>query len=255
MAARERNASQRQALRAGISDEQDAARERNTERRRQLRAALATEQEDDENDEDRARRKEEQDEARKEAARIRRKCVRRGHALANHENFNKSRVSGKNISNGHHVLPALYECGFCGAWKWPGESEVSCCRAGRVRLAPLLRVPYYLLEYYKDPEFRRLIRAYNQVFAFTSIGVARSDGVRVRGVREDTSVQGQRGVYTYRVQGAMCHYLGSLLPRMEQNGADFTPAKFAQIYIVDDDLKRRAERRKGIFHELDVESL
>ncbi|EGZ12441.1 hypothetical protein PHYSODRAFT_336865 [Phytophthora sojae] len=42
---------------------------------------------------------------------------------------------------------------------------------------------------------------------------------------------------------------------MDHNGVDFTPAKFAQIYIVDDDLKKRAELRKGIFHELDVKKL
>ncbi|KAE9300478.1 hypothetical protein PR003_g22744 [Phytophthora rubi] len=255
-AERERSTTQRQILRASLTQEaQDAERERNTERRRVLRAEPTPQEQEGISEQERARREAEEDEARKETARVRRKCVRRGHALANHEDFDKSMVSGKNISNGHHVLPAMYPCGYCGAWKWPGESGVSCCLQGRVQLSPLLRAPEYLHEYYKEPEFKRCIRAYNQVFAFTSIGVARTDGVGVRGVREDTSVQGQRGVYTYRVQGAMGHYLGSLLPRMDYNGGEFTPAKFAQIYIMDEDMKKRAERRNGIFAGLDREKL
>ncbi|GMF44782.1 unnamed protein product [Phytophthora fragariaefolia] len=203
---------------------------------------------------ERQAREEAESEAAKEAIRNRRKSVRRGHALAHHESFVKSRVSGKNVVDGLHVLPPMYECILCGAWKWPGESIISCCLGGEVRLPPLQRVPHYLLEYYKDADFRKYIRAYNQVFAFTSVGVARNGG-GVQRVREDTSVQGQRGVYTFRIQGAMGHYLGSLLPRQEFDGVDFTPAKFAQIYIVDEDMKQRSLRRKGIFADLDEERL
>ncbi|KAG2985588.1 hypothetical protein PC123_g22559 [Phytophthora cactorum] len=53
----------------------------------------------------------------------------------------------------------------------------------------------------------------------------------------------------------MGHYLGSLLPRLESNGVDFQPAKFAQIYIVDEDHKQRAELRKSIFADLDRDKL
>ncbi|KAG3092327.1 hypothetical protein PI125_g17166 [Phytophthora idaei] len=179
----------------------------------------------------------------------------RGHALYNHERFAIARISGKNARDGHHTLPEMYECIWCGAWKWPGESNVSCCLKGRVQLPPLTPAPSYLLGYYRDEAFRRNIRAYNQVFAFTSVGVARSDGVGVQGVREDRDVQGQQGVYSFRIQGAMGHYLGYLLPRLESNGVDFQPAKFAQIYIVDEDHKQRAERRKSIFADLDREKL
>ncbi|KAE9209026.1 hypothetical protein PF005_g11977 [Phytophthora fragariae] len=107
------NAERPRTRRAGLSqEEQETGREHNTERQRELRAELTPdEQEEELNQRERARRDAEEDEARKETTRIRRKCVRRGHALANHEDFDKSVVSGKIISNGHHLLPAIYACG------------------------------------------------------------------------------------------------------------------------------------------------
>ncbi|RLN46056.1 hypothetical protein BBJ28_00024709, partial [Nothophytophthora sp. Chile5] len=61
----------------------------------------------------------------------------------------------------------------------------------------------------------------------------------------------QRGVYTYRVQGAMGHFMGSLLPYNDRATGEMTAPKFAQIYIVDADMRRRAERRRGVFADLD----
>ncbi|KAG3198407.1 hypothetical protein PC128_g6044 [Phytophthora cactorum] len=272
---RERNTHGRHELRASQSVEQQILeRERNTHRWYELRAsqtrkhlhgkgtraaddnyALALDEEEREHrrqKRERVAQEEEAREAQREAVRIRRKCMRRGHALYNHERFAIARVSGKNVRAGHHTLPEMYECIWCGAWKWSGESDVSCCLKGRVQLPPLTPAPSYLLGY---EAYRRNIRAYNQVFAFTSVGVARSDGVGVQGVREDRDFQGQQGVYSFRIQGAMGHYLGSLLPRLESNGVDFQPAKFAQIYIVDEDHKQRAERHKSIFADLDRERL
>ncbi|KAG3019639.1 hypothetical protein PC123_g6689 [Phytophthora cactorum] len=220
-------------------EEEVLARQRNTCSRRELRNALALEEQEREHslqERERVAQEEEAREAQREAVRIRRKCMQRGHSLCNHERFAIARVSGKNVRDGHHALPEMYECIWCGAWKWPGESDVSCCFKGRVQLPPLTPAPSYLLGYYRDEAFRRNIRAYNQVFAFTSVGVARSDGVGVQGVREDRDVQGQQGVYSFRIQ-------------------DFQPAKFAQIYIVDEDHKQRAERRKSIFADLDREKL
>ncbi|RLN72697.1 hypothetical protein BBJ28_00021796 [Nothophytophthora sp. Chile5] len=59
------------------------------------------------------------------------------------------------------------------------------------------------------------------------------------------------GVYTYRVQGAMGHYLGSMLPYVDRRTGEESAPKFAQIYIVDPDMRRRTERRQGIFSSLD----
>ncbi|KAG3078060.1 hypothetical protein PI125_g21079 [Phytophthora idaei] len=204
---RELNTQGRQALRVAMTAEEEAlARQRNTRSRRELRNALALEEQEREHrrqDHECVAQEEEARDAQREAVRIRRKFLRRGHALYNHERFAISRVSGKNVRDGHHTLPEMYECIWCGAWKCPRESDVSCCLKGRVQLPPPTPAPSYLLGYYRDAAFRRNIRAYNQVFAFTLVGVARSDGVGVQGVREDRDVQGQRGVYSLRIQGAM----------------------------------------------------
>ncbi|RLN14023.1 hypothetical protein BBJ28_00024701, partial [Nothophytophthora sp. Chile5] len=173
-------------------------------------------------------------------------------ALANHEDFDIEKVTGENVFNGRHKLPdPTIICEHCSAWRWPGESPMKCCSKGRVQLPPLKAAPAVLAECYNDPEFRKHIRAYNQVFAFTSVGASRTDTGSVQRVRADESVQGQRGVYTYRVQGAMGHYMGSLLPYNDRATGEMTAPKFAQIYIVDADMQRRAERRRGVFADLD----
>ncbi|KAG3182396.1 hypothetical protein PC128_g14688 [Phytophthora cactorum] len=178
---RELNTQGRQALRVAMTPEEEAlARQRNTCSRRELRNGLALEEQEHEHsrqERERVAQEEEAREAQREAVRIRRKCMRCGHALYNHERFAIARVSGKNVRDGHHTLPELYECIWCGAWKWPGESNVSWCLKGRVHIPPLTPAPSYLLGYYRDEVFRRNIRAYNQVFAFTLVGVARSDAL------------------------------------------------------------------------------
>ncbi|GMF50480.1 unnamed protein product [Phytophthora fragariaefolia] len=107
---------------------------------------------------------------------------------------------------------------------------------------------------YGDKKFRRHIRAYNQAFAFTSIGASSSDNT-FRDVNQDQSVAGQHGVYTYHIQGAMGHFMGSMLPYVDRRTGERVPPKFAQIYIVDPDMQERANRRKGIFADLDIVAL
>ncbi|GMF45672.1 unnamed protein product [Phytophthora fragariaefolia] len=94
----------------------------------------------------------------------------------------------------------------------------------------------------------------NELFAFTSIGTSCSNR-SFNEVNQDESVAGHHGVYTYRIQGAMGHYLGSLLPRVDPLTNLPKPAKFARIYIVDPDMQQRAERRRGIFADLDPGTL
>ncbi|KAE9169790.1 hypothetical protein PF002_g30265 [Phytophthora fragariae] len=53
----------------------------------------------------------------------------------------------------------------------------------------------------------------------------------------------------------MGHYLGSLLPRIDWFTNEPVPPKFAQIYIVDPEMQQRAERRRGIFADLDSGTL
>ena len=54
-------------------------------------------------------------------------------------------------------------------------------------------------------------------------------------------VEGRR-VYTFRVNGELCHHIGSLQPDLDQD------ARFAQIYFLDDDLQ--TNRHMEIFYDL-----
>jgi len=67
-------------------------------------------------------------------------------------------------------------------------------------------------------DFRDNIRAYNSLFAFTSMGV----------ILDDSLANARQGVYTFRAQGSVYHSIGDLLPR----DASTTP-KFLQLYIYD----------------------
>jgi hypothetical protein len=63
-------------------------------------------------------------------------------------------------------------------------------------------------------EFRENIRNYNNAFAFSSLGV-----------KIDSSVYGMNGVFTFRIQGELCHQISSLLPRIGEQ------PKFAQLRL------------------------
>ncbi|RIB25117.1 hypothetical protein C2G38_1892617, partial [Gigaspora rosea] len=65
-------------------------------------------------------------------------------------------------------------------------------------------------------DFCNNIRAYNSIFAFTSMGVR----------LDDRLANGKNGIYTFRVQGGIYHSIGSLYPH------DGAP-KFLQLYIYD----------------------
>ncbi|GMF37966.1 unnamed protein product [Phytophthora fragariaefolia] len=250
-----------QSREAETSEQQEARQERERNRQQERRTNQTEQEAEEERAASReyrvnlrdARHDEENEEARQNE-RTRRSTLRREHALANHEDFRVSMLSGPNIVDGQHKLPSTTVCSHCNAWKWPAESKKACCLEGAVQLPPLAPAPSRLLQLYGDVQFRRLIRAYNQVFAFTSIGASCSNR-SFNDVNQDESVAGQHGVHTYRIQGAMGHYLGSLLPRVDPLTNQPRPAKFAQIYIVDPDMQQRAERRRGIFAELDTGTL
>ncbi|GMF34053.1 unnamed protein product [Phytophthora fragariaefolia] len=169
-------------------------------------------------------RDDEENEDARQNERTRRGTISRCHALANHEDFRVSMLSGPIIVDGRHKLPPTTVCPHCNAWKWPAESKKACCLEGAAQLSPLAPAP------------TRFLQRFNEV-------------------NQDESVAGQHGVYTYRIQGAMGHYLRSLLPRVDPLTNLTKPAKFAQIYIVDPDMQQRAERHRGIFADLDLGTL
>ena len=122
-----------------------------------------------------------------------------------------------------------YECTKCGALLWFDEKlkrssrndpEFSvCCSKGKIKL-PLLKDPPLLLrdlllrDHEKSRKFQEKIRAYNMMFAFTSMSGF-----------QDKSVNDGRGTYTYRLGGQNYHRIGDLVPE------DGQPKKFAQLYF------------------------
>ena len=123
-------------------------------------------------------------------------------------------------------------CQYCQALHWKAERlSVSrkdnivfgtCCNSGRVQLPPLDLPPEAIQKLFtrQDPtskEFRNNIRQYNNAFAFTSLGVPKRRVVARNG----------GGPYSFRIQGELCHWSGSLIP---SEGED---PVFSQLYIYD----------------------
>ena len=109
-----------------------------------------------------------------------------------------------------HTLPERsIECTHCGALKWPEETDGCCCRNGDIDLPVFLDPPDAVKMLFEDRSFLTKIRSYNMVFSFTSLGAAIDESLHVD---EDLANQ-QHGVYTFRVQGAACRRIGSLVPR------------------------------------------
>lgn len=114
-----------------------------------------------------------------------------------------------------------------GGAKWRLEPEGMCCRSGRVKLDPLPLPPAPLrgLLDYSHPKatlFHQMIKSYNVAFQMTSFGA-------------NVTQLGQFPT-TFRVQGQVCHRIGSLLPTEGQQPT------FLQIYFVGDE-NDQAERR------------
>ncbi|XP_028951441.1 uncharacterized protein [Malus domestica] len=126
-----------------------------------------------------------------------------------------------------------YKCIYCGAYFWIKESLKQksknneplyslCCQQGKVKLPRPLPTPHFL-ENLLDPTkgqksllFRENIRAYNSMFAFTSLGAT-----------VDHTVNNQSGPYIFKISGQVHHLMGSLLP------PDGECPKFAQLYVYD----------------------
>ncbi|XP_048503649.1 uncharacterized protein LOC104906819 [Beta vulgaris subsp. vulgaris] len=96
-----------------------------------------------------------------------------------------------------------------------------CCQKGKVRL-PLLKEPPQYLKSLLDPnsgtstKFKDCIRAYNSIFAFTSMGG-----------EVDRKINRGRGPYIFRILGQNYHKIGSLLP------PDGEQPRFTQLYVHD----------------------
>uniref|UniRef100_A0A182HWY8 Helitron helicase-like domain-containing protein n=1 Tax=Anopheles arabiensis TaxID=7173 RepID=A0A182HWY8_ANOAR len=145
-----------------------------------------------------------------------------------------------------HKLNARTPCPYCAAEKWAGEAGTLCCNGGQVILPPFQEPPTELSELFDDAEFMRNIRVYNNAFAFTSMGAS----IRANDhVRQDRSVANGRGVYTFRIQGTLCHRIGAL-----DQVPGHAPA-YAQLYFNDTRIEEKQnnvnEARVALSNKLD----
>ncbi|KAM0850516.1 hypothetical protein ACQ4PT_053040 [Festuca glaucescens] len=141
-----------------------------------------------------------------------------------------------------------FRCVHCGALFWFAERCLSesaitegrvvyklCCRGSKVKLPKFKAWPSPLRElavFSGGPrcrEFMRLIRSYNSMFAFTSLGANVDKSINIGG-----------GPYVFKINGAVAHKIGSLLPA---GGKD---PQFAQLYI--HDMERELDHRLKIFN-------
>jgi hypothetical protein len=87
-----------------------------------------------------------------------------------------------------------------------------CCLQGKIVLPLLHDLPVQLQRLYRTDEpqgqeFREHIRQYNNALAMTSLGA--DTGGRLH---QDRQINDGHGPWVYKVQGAMHHIIGSLLP-------------------------------------------
>jgi hypothetical protein len=127
-----------------------------------------------------------------------------------------------------------WKCHHCNALFWHAErlarsskknpSFTSCCANGKIQLPAAPNTPQFLDDLLNPDKgslsikFRHNIRAYNSMFAFTSMGA-----------QIDHTVNSQPGPYIFKINGQCHHLMGSLVP------IDAESPRFAQLYIFDTD--------------------
>jgi len=148
------------------------------------------------------------------------------------------------------LLFSNFRCPRCGAIHWIEERtpkstttdlKFSCCHDGMIELPPINNTPEelrtLLSETYvnrngetvftqRTQDFQRLIRAYNNAVAFTSLGTNIDRRI----------TNNAHNVYSLRIQGEMYHRLGALVPR------DNERVQYAQVYIYDGDEMIQAQQ-------------
>ncbi|PWA95981.1 hypothetical protein CTI12_AA044400 [Artemisia annua] len=118
-------------------------------------------------------------------------------------------------------------CLNCGARFWLEEKIVGrstssapcynrCCLGGSLKLRSRQQYSDYIHNLFSSGHFMDNIRAYNQMFAMTSLGA-----------NIDESINSGRGPYVFKVSGQIYHRIGGLCPPL---GKD---PRFLQLYIYD----------------------
>ncbi|KAG6621819.1 hypothetical protein I3842_Q005000 [Carya illinoinensis] len=119
-----------------------------------------------------------------------------------------------------YSLPYVPCCRHCKAKRFYHETNGFCCADGTISLATNA-VPDQLYDLFtsntdESAHFKTYIRTYNNKFAFTSFGVKFDEDLCRR----------NRGIYTFRTQGQIYHYINDLIPL---NGRP----SYLQLYFYD----------------------
>ncbi|KAK9110659.1 hypothetical protein Sjap_018719 [Stephania japonica] len=109
-----------------------------------------------------------------------------------------------NIVCSADILPSVASCQNCGARRFVHETKGFCCSNGQVSLIPNV-VSQQMFDLFtsktkETDEFLNYVRTYNNNFGFTSFGVK----------CDKTLSRNNMGVYTFRVQGQIYHYINNL---------------------------------------------
>ncbi|KAG5570211.1 hypothetical protein H5410_059977 [Solanum commersonii] len=117
-------------------------------------------------------------------------------------------------------LKEVSNCHFCKAKTFEYEPPAFCCSNGSVQLTsheiPIELKNLYLENTELSKHFRTYIRTYNNIFSFTSLGVTYDEELAKR----------NNGIYTFRVQGQMYHFINDLIPTDKKG-------KNLQLYFFD----------------------
>ncbi|OWY98046.1 LOW QUALITY PROTEIN: Helitron helicase [Phytophthora megakarya] len=152
---------------------------------------------------------EEEHESHKEAERFRCRSRQYQKGLSYYEDFDPSIIpGGRHYFSGTRTIPRntseSAHVSTLGSFQMkPTEAAVVMDCVPTARCPPVEQRRLYW-----NPGFKQLTRAYNNVSVFTSMGSS-----RFRPLNVDESITRRRsGVYNFRVQGYVCHRMGSLLP-------------------------------------------
>ena len=140
-----------------------------------------------------------------------------------------------------HAFGPLKICPRCRAILIETEQSI-CCTTRTFPGLTGLEVnpqPPAITQIFTNTDNRFLLRKLNQIHSFTSLGSTRVD---------HALANANQGVYTFRVQGQMHHYISrSLLP---PNGSEYS---FGQLYFHDS--AAQAEARHALMTDLPLDLL
>ncbi|KAK4596817.1 hypothetical protein RGQ29_014730 [Quercus rubra] len=115
-----------------------------------------------------------------------------------------------------------------------------CCKDGKISLPNIPICPEFreliCEQTPRGRHFRQYIRFYNNMFAFTSMGVHVDESMALN----------SRGIYTFRAQGAIYHRIGSLLPHT------LLSVRHLQLYIYDTDLEIQRRMSQSVEAHEDI---